>query len=48
VPFVTAEVGGSMGSQREATQAVTVVFGAPVDREGRPVKVAEASDELKR
>jgi len=26
---------------------VTVVFGGPVDREGRPVKVAQASSELK-
>jgi hypothetical protein len=26
---------------------VTVVFGGPVDREGRPVKVAQATSEFK-
>jgi hypothetical protein len=48
VPFINAELGGSAGSQRAATQVVTVVFGVPVDRDGRPVKVAKASNELKR
>jgi hypothetical protein len=28
-------------------QTVTVVFGAPVDRDGNPVKVARASTERK-
>ena len=48
VPLVNAELGGSAGSQRAATQTVTVVFGVPIDREGRPVKVAKASNEFKR
>jgi len=47
VPFVNAELGASAGSQREQTQTVTVVFGAPVDAEGNPVKVAQASEQLK-
>lgn len=45
VPVV--EIGGKLGSQRGTTQTVTVVFGGPVDREGHPVKVARASNELK-
>jgi hypothetical protein len=44
---VNVELGGSAGWQRETMQTVTVVFGAPVDREGRPVKVAQKSSELK-
>jgi hypothetical protein len=47
VPFVNAELGGSTGWQRETVQTVTVVFGAPVDKAGNPVKVARASDERK-
>jgi len=47
VPFVELELGGSGGRQRGSEQIVTVVFGGPVDRAGNPVKVAEASDELK-
>jgi hypothetical protein len=47
VPIVNVELGGSAGWQREGMQTVTVVFGAPVDREGRPVKVAQASSERK-
>jgi hypothetical protein len=47
VPFVGAELGGSAGYDRETLQTVTVVFGSPVDREGRPVKVAKATDEEK-
>jgi Trypsin-co-occurring domain 2 len=47
VPFVELELGGGVGRQRGSEQLVTVVFGGPVDREGRPVKVAEATDELK-
>ena len=47
VPFVNAELGASAGWQREHMQTVTVVFGAPVDREGNPVKVARASAQRK-
>lgn len=47
VPIVNAELGGSAGWQREAMQTVTVVFAAPVDRDGNPVKVAAARDALK-
>lgn len=47
VPFVELELGGGAGRQRGSEQLVTVVFGGPVDRGGRPVKVAEATDELK-
>jgi NTP-dependent ternary system trypsin peptidase co-occuring protein len=47
VPFVELELGGGAGRQRGSEQLVTVVFGGPVDREGKPVKVAEATDELK-
>jgi hypothetical protein len=47
VPFVGAEVGASVGLHQETTQTVTLVLGPPVDHEGRPVSVAEATDELK-
>jgi hypothetical protein len=47
VPIVNVEFGGSAGWQRETMQTVTVVFGPPVDRDGNPVKVAAASDEVK-
>lgn len=47
VPFVELELGGGAGRQRGSEQLVTVVFEGPVDREGKPVKVAEATDELK-
>ena len=47
VPFVELELGGGAGRQRGSEQLVTVVFGGPVDREGRPVKVAQATDERK-
>jgi Trypsin-co-occurring domain 2 len=43
VPFVGAELGASAGYDRETLQTVTLVLGEPVDREGRPVKVARAS-----
>jgi hypothetical protein len=45
VPFVGAELGGSVGYDRERVQTLTLVLGPPVDREGRPVKVARASDQ---
>jgi Trypsin-co-occurring domain 2 len=47
VPFVEVELGGGGSRERGTGQTVTVVFGGPVDREGNPVKVAQATDELK-
>lgn len=47
VPIVEAELGGGGSRQRADEQRVTIVFGSPVDRSGRPVKVANTSDELK-
>src|SRR5215212_7496638 len=47
VPFVEVELGGGGSRERGTGQTVTVVFGGPVDRDGNPVKVAQASDELK-
>lgn len=47
VPIVDAELGGGGSRQRADEQRVTVVFGSPVDRSGRPVKVANTGDELK-
>jgi hypothetical protein len=47
VPFVPVELGGGGSRERGTGQKVTVEFGGPVDREGRPVKVAQASSELK-
>ncbi len=47
VPVVELELGGGGSRERSSRQTVTVVFGAPVDRQGRPVKVARASDKPK-
>ena len=47
VPLIEAQLGGSVGVDRQALQTVTLVLGAPVDQRGNPVKVASASDELK-
>src|SRR4051812_9113473 len=47
VPVVEIELGGGLSAGFETGQTVTVVFGAPVDRTGAVVKVAEATDELK-
>lgn len=47
VPFVNVQLGGSAGWQRETTQTVSVTLGSPIDAAGNPVRVAEASDELK-
>ncbi|MFI5695406.1 trypco2 family protein [Kribbella sp. NPDC051586] len=47
VPIVNIELGGGGSRESGADQTITVVFGPPVDQEGRPVKVANASDELK-
>jgi hypothetical protein len=43
VPVVELELGGSAGRERSSEQTVTVVFGGPVDRDGRPVRVAQES-----
>lgn len=45
VPFFEAELGAGGARERGSHQTVTVVFGAPVDRDGRPVRVAQATDE---
>ena len=47
VPIVELEVGGGVGRERGSEQTVTVVFGGPVDRDGRPVKVAQESTRRK-
>jgi hypothetical protein len=47
VPIVEVELGGGGSRERGTGQTVTVVFGGPVDREGNPVKVAQATSELK-
>lgn len=44
VPVVELELGGEGSRERSSGQTVTVVFGQPVDRQGRPVKVASTSD----
>jgi hypothetical protein len=44
VPLLGAELGGSGGRESAWTQTLTLTLGSPVDREGRPVKVARASD----
>jgi Trypsin-co-occurring domain 2 len=43
VPLVDLEVGGGAGRERGSEQTVRVVFGGPVDRDGRPVKLAQES-----
>ena len=47
VPVVDLELGGGAGQQHGSEQTVTVVFGGPVDRDGRPVKVAQESAQRK-
>jgi hypothetical protein len=47
VPIVEVELAGGGSRERGTGQTVTVVFGGPVDREGRPVKVAQDSSEFK-
>jgi hypothetical protein len=47
VPIVELQLGGGLASASETAQKVTVVFGAPVDRTGAVVKVAERTDEVK-
>ena len=48
VPIVEVELSGGGSRERGTGQKVTVVFGGPMDREGNPVKVAQATSELKR
>ena len=47
VPLLGAELGGSAGYDRETLQTVTLVMGTPLDRDGRPVRVAQASQQRK-
>ena len=47
VPIVEVELGGGGSRERGTGQTVTVVFGGPVDRDGNPVKVAQATSQLK-
>jgi len=47
VPVLELELGGGGSRERSSGQTVTVVFGQPVDRDGRPVKVASVSDKPK-
>ncbi|GAA3543911.1 hypothetical protein DMH25_03185 [Streptomyces sp. WAC 01325] len=47
VPFINAELGAGAGWQKETLQAITVVFDAPVDRTGNPIKVVSAGDQVK-
>src|SRR5216683_3755411 len=44
VPVVGLQLGGGGAREQGSEQKVTVVFSAPVDRAGNPVKVASASD----
>ena len=46
VPVVGVQVGGGASREHGSEQKVTVVFGGPIDRDGKPVKVASASDVL--
>jgi hypothetical protein len=48
IPVIEIELGGGANWQRENTQTVTIEFSSPVDREGHPVKVASASNQVKR
>jgi len=48
VPVVNLEIGGEASRQWQHTHTVTVVLGAPVDRTGVPVKVAQDSSSIKR
>jgi NTP-dependent ternary system trypsin peptidase co-occuring protein len=47
VPVVGVQVGGGGARERGSEQKVTVVFGGPVDRAGKPVKIAQPSGERK-
>ncbi len=43
VKFWVVELGGGASYARESIQKVTVTLGAPLDRSGSPVKVADMS-----
>lgn len=47
VPIVELELSGGAGQQYGSEQTVTVVFGGPVDRDGRPVRVAQETMQRK-
>lgn len=47
VPIVNLELGGSVSREAATTSTVTVVFGAPVDRDGNVVKIAQRTHERK-
>lgn len=47
VPVVGAELGGSGSRGSEAMQTLTLVLGAPVDRDGTPQRVARESEREK-
>lgn len=46
VPVVGLQLGGGVNREHGSEQKVTVVFSEPVDPDGRPVKIASASDTL--
>ena len=46
IPFVEVELGAGGARERTSEQTVTVVFGEPVDKDGNPVKVAQATDKI--
>ena len=46
VRFYVVELGGSGSYAREEIQTVTVTLGAPVDRNGAPVKIYRGSDQM--
>jgi hypothetical protein len=46
IPIVHAQAGGTIGTGNEQTQTVTVVFGAPLDRHGRPAKIARPGPDV--
>jgi Trypsin-co-occurring domain 2 len=47
VPVAGVHLGGGGARERGSEQKVTVMFGGPVDREGRPVTVAQVSSARK-
>ena len=47
VPVVGLQLGGGGARERGSEQKVTVVLGGPVDRAGKPVKIAQPSSERK-
>ena len=47
VPIMELELGGGLSRERGSEQTVTIVFGGPLDREGRPVKVMQRTAQPK-